>query len=359
MALATSGQITYPDAYLSGYIGVVDVSTASATSGLTADTDKMAVVFQIPQIPTSETISVIGFRIGAVTSAADLTVGIYTVDSSGNPTGTAYGGMVAGTVASASVSAGAWVEATLGTPCTPVAAGDTVAIVITGASGVNVTLTYVPSAVINPAMQRYTAAAWGFKLGQMCVGVKWSGGTWGNIGTLPISARSYLTYASNTAVNDEVALKVAIPFACRCVGIWSAVRSAAGADFDAVLYNGTTSMASTSIDGDLYPSVFDYRLHYFATPQSLSAGTTYYAAIKPTTTTAILLPYLDVNAAAIWAAMPGLSSAAWSYRVDAGSWSDTATRRPMIGLIIDQLDDGAGAGGGLLTHPGMSGGISA
>ena len=42
--------------------------------------------------------------------------------------------------------------------------------------------------------------------------------------------------------------------------------------------------------------------------------------------------------------------------VYAPAWTDTTTTLPGVSLIVDQIDDGTG-GGGLLTHPGMSGGM--
>ncbi len=89
-----------------------------------ASGEKAAFIFKIPK---SGTITEIGFRTGAVTTADTLKAGLYTVDTSNNPTATAYGGMVAGT--QASPAANTWYAVALGTNCTATA-GDVVAVVI-------------------------------------------------------------------------------------------------------------------------------------------------------------------------------------------------------------------------------------
>jgi len=48
----------------------------------------------------------------------------------------------------------------------------------------------------------------------------------------------------------------------------------------------------------------------------------------------------------------------FSSRADAGAWSDTTTRRPIMGLILSAADDGVGGGGGMIVNPGMSGGLN-
>jgi len=45
---------------------------------------------------------------------------------------------------------------------------------------------------------------------------------------------------------------------------------------------------------------------------------------------------------------------------NSGAFAETQTFHiPICGVLVSQLPDGAGGGGGLLTHPGMAGGMRA
>jgi hypothetical protein len=58
------------------------------------------------------------------------------------------------------------------------------------------------------------------------------------------------------------------------------------------------------------------------------------------------LTYWDLPTAASLDALPGGQNVSASSRTDAGAWTDVATRRLLIALWIDQVDDGVSAGGG-------------
>ncbi len=66
-----------------------------------------------------------------------------------------------------------------------------------------------------------------------------------------------------------------------------------------------------------------------------------------------------VDAAAVMDAMPWGQNFHFSSRVDAGSWTgDDVLRRPVMGLITDGLDDGAGGSASILGHVGLHGGFA-
>ena len=69
-----------------------------AVGGMTLDAsgEKAASIFRVPKTGNIRTLR---FRLGTVTTGQTLKAGLYTVDTSGDPTTTAYGGMAVGTVA--------------------------------------------------------------------------------------------------------------------------------------------------------------------------------------------------------------------------------------------------------------------
>lgn len=134
------------------------------------------------------------------------------------------------------------------------------------------------------------------------------------------------------------------------------------ADFDIVLYDsdGTTVLQSVSIDKDqVSMNTSDQAMFYFdeTTLSTLSPGVAYRLAIKPTTTTAITA-FMAWDVAVAQDLMRFTGGAATDFyhtaRTDAGAWSQTTTRIPCMQLIVDL--DGT-SGGGLIVHPGMSGGM--
>lgn len=98
---------------------------------------------------------------------------------------------------------------------------------------------------------------------------------------------------------------------------------------------------------------------------TLSAGTDYVIAFATTGAAAGVLNSLTVDAADDWRAYPGDRQFAYTSRTlasyppdtDTGSFAAvTATRRPMVQLIISDLTAPAG-GGGVIAHPGLRGGF--
>jgi len=82
----------------------------------------------------------------------------------------------------------------------------------------------------------------------------------------------------------------------------------------------------------------------------------YRLVLEPTSATDITSYHFSVNAAAVMDVEEGGQNFHYTEKKD-GGWTDTVTDRPMIGLLIDQFDDGAGGAGGMIVHPGMSGGM--
>ncbi len=164
------------------------------------------------------------------------------------------------------------------------------------------------------------------------------------VGYGPVTTFTNTSYASNSTP-DEYASTLQFPFGVRVIGAWA--RMDLNDDCDLVLYSGTSALATTSIDKDITASnVAGLFAGYFASSQTLSANTTYRIAVKPTTTTTSQIYRFTFPSTAIMNAQAPGSNWYESTRTDAGSWSDTTTNRPVVGLILDGIDASGGASSG-------------
>lgn len=308
--------------------------------------EKAAFIFEVPK---SGTISAVGFRVHSLTTAQLLRAGLETVDPlTGDPTGTQYGGSVAGTVTPVDST---YHTVTLGTAATATA-GDIVALVIqfdATAGSLNITQLNIENALSGfPYCDHYTAA-WAKQTQTIPVAsVEYSDGSYAYCGgMMPLSNYAITLFNSGSAA-DERALRINAPVPLRVIGMQAMVDLDEAADF--VLYDSTgTALATVSLDKDFRAQAARGLIRRrFANAVTLSANTTYYAAVKPTTVTDVGLAEWTLPSAAARAQMHGGTNLSLATRVDGGAWTETQTVIPLIGLIVDGLDNGVGGaiGGG-------------
>lgn len=326
--------------------------------------DAVAWIFQIPK---SGFIRYIQFMTGTVTTGDTVKAGIYNLDATtGAPnTASAYGSMVAGTLVVNNTDDSVPLTVTLGTDATATA-GDIVCAVLEFNSYVagNMVINYgIASGPAQNFPHTYTfETAWSNTNANLLLGIKYSDGTYGYIpSSYPWSATPTSQTFQTTTSPDEYALRFSLPFPCRVSGVVANAVSVADMEFRIYDSDGTTQLAAKAIDKDYFYSTSRASIQIiFPTPATLLANTVYRAAMIPTAAganaTLIILNYTE---AAALNQLPGGTNFYLSSRTDAGAWTDDATKRPMIGLIIDQLDDGTGSApgsSGMLVHPGMQGG---
>lgn len=167
--------------------------------------------------------------------------------------------------------------------------------------------------------------------------------------------------AFNNTDDARRGVRFQVPFKCRAVGLSHYDSSAVG-DHSVVLLDDSgneLSSSSTAYDGNLSAEAANgVHNFYFDNPVTLSPGTWYRMAIVPSSATNINITTLTLPSADYRSAYPGGTNFFYATFTTAGGWVDSATDQvPPMDLWLDQLDDGAGAGGGLLAHPGMRGGM--
>ena len=316
---------------------------------LDASGEKATTVFQIEE---SGNITKLGFRTAAVTTGDTLKIGLYTVDASGHPTATAYKGMVAGTQAVLATEDDTYFNVTLGTQATSVIKGDIVALVIEYNSYVagNMVLTGLAATIGFPYGDLYTTS-WAKQNSVLFATIEYTGGVYyPTLCIFPVGSggATSVSYNLNTAAFDEYGIHINIPVPARAVGIWVVLAVAAGADFEAILYEGTTALKTVTLDGD-YATVTAARQFFlfFPTTQDLIANTNYYIAIRPTTANNVTFYYFTAPSVAAAAQFHGGAGAYRVKRLNQGAWTTSETTIiGQMGIILDAFSDGVGGSGG-------------
>lgn len=373
MASATQLEVGWP-------LPIVPINPSPSFGNFTLDgtTDTIEVTFQARE---AATITHLGFRYGTrVGTPPTFKIDLQSVSATtGLPAGTVGGGTPASATFTPPADAtwdGTWQWIALDNAYT-CARGEILAIVIAYSSGTidgsnkssfttqlnswNCRKRW-PTMVENSAGSRATAnniPIWGYKSSTTTYGC-------------PIKTTTVTGYSSGSTP-DEKGMLFTLPSGwaatCTIVGVYVGINvAAAGGTFDITLYDtdGTTALQTLSVDIDqlnraqnLNGEVF---IFYFdeVTLSTLTVGSTYRVALAATSAgVALGLAILQVDASNDWTAFPGSTNFQLTTRTDAGAWTEDATQRPMMGLILDDLTEPSGGSGGLLRHPGMVGGLAA
>lgn len=306
--------------------------------------------------PKAGNIRNVSFRTGTVTTGATVDVRIETVDAAtGNPSGTLWATNTNVSHAINAADDNVWLTTGNLTASATVAKGDKIAVVIVNPSVSPGTLRIasMPQITQIPQGLLKTAGSWAKQLEVPAIALQYDDGSYGFIDNIFGGLTAITLTAFNSgSTPDEAAIKFTCPVKMTVSGIWAHVGNiAAGADFDLVLYDsdGSTVLESVSIDGDhAISTAADNPLAVrFDTDVTLNAGSSYRVAVKPTTANNISRCVADfISAAAIASSPIGPTTALTSTRTDAGAWTDTDTDSVLLaGVIVTQLDDGAGGGG--------------
>lgn len=310
---------------------------------------------------TSKNITKVGVRLGTVTKAGGsaLILSLQDVDVANGPPfrgDATQDQTVAIANANAAFVTGSWLQSAALSATRAVAFGGLVSIVIEydgagrlGADTVTISAMTAAAAVNNWAncgvVLENPAGTFTVQTSIPDVILEFDDGTFGTLdGGFPASTITATAFNSGSTP-DERALEFTVPVPCKCDAAWMAVSAAAGADFDQVIYNGTTVLSTVSFDANaLAANANRFALATFPEIQ-FDVGNTYRLSCKPTTANNVTLNEFDVNAAGHFQAMGGGTEWVHNTRTDGGAWGTaTLTKRPLAGLRLSTVDNGAGSG---------------
>lgn len=315
---------------------------------LDAAGEYVAFVFEAKE---AMTISHIVFKSGTATGSPTLDVRIETVDTStGLPTGTLWatntnivtGALSSNTVNTVALTASATV-AFRDVVCVKLAynSGTSLTMPMTTAADTSCRPPALPYRVINTGTPAKSAA------GQFTMAIGDSSTTFYRVpGLFPYFGSASATTFSGSG--QRRGIRFTMPYNCRAIGMKVPYRNA-NVDFSIALYDdsGTElSSSSTSVIaaiGTLATANAAFR--YFDNPVTLTAGTTYRAAVETTGSGVGILIFAIPNSNFRNASHLGTTAQYTSY--NGSVWNDSdVTTIPTYDIIIDQIDDGTGGGGG-------------
>lgn len=348
---------------IGGVVYVPEIRTTTESNvTLDASDEKAAAVIRIPQTGTLKKIC---FGTATVTTGDTVNIRIETVDAaSGEPTGSLYDANGTGSqaVGNSDDNTLFWVQIN-GSSGISVTAGDIVAIVVAidyvdGSLQLRIASTYV-----FPYGLTYTTGAWAKGSTFMLeVALEYSTGVVNIYAYPPFTITS--PSIDNATTPTIVGNRFTLPMGVRVVALWARVDL--DGDANIVLYgsDGYTELASVSLDKDVRGNTTVGVFVINITPTELLANTYYRVAIRPTSTTNLSPMYITV---ADDGAVKGIDALPFGQNIvlttsddnipDAeGDWTQSNVSRCMCGIVIDQIDLGAGAGG-IMGHRGMTGGL--
>lgn len=347
---------------------LTEIFESASTYVIDAAGEQVALIMRAPR---AGVIDRFDFNIHAVGNSPDngLRASLQTVDlTTGLPSGTILGATNNGFVTYAHTVTTGWKSTNFGETVT-VTKGQLIALVIDIPSftvGDSVTIKHVLSAHVSGFPHGVSATATKNATAIPVIALHYTDGyAVSSVVAPPILAWVTATYASNTGTADEWGLAFSVPVPCALDAVAAYLTLNAGGDFEVILYDsGDTPLATLSHDGDVAQGSSS-RLYQFqlSTAVNLTANATYRLTIRPTTTTNVSLIYWTFQSLELMNTM-GLGTAGYmTSRLDqAGAWTDYNSgtfRKPAIFLNFSAFDDGVSAGGGLLRHGGMAGGMNA
>jgi hypothetical protein len=330
---------------------------------LTANTHRFAFICQVPK---TGAIHKVHCRYGTCTTAASTRIQakIETVSSTtGDPSGSAYGGMVGGT-SSIQPATSTYDVITLGTDATATL-GDVIAVCLdyqtfTAADSVVISsLTATSETSQFPYVDAF-GASWAKSSVPAVIALEYSDGSFDFMpGTGCYTALTSQAYNSGSSPN-EYALNFTLPFPGRLKGFAACFGATAATNNYEVDWYPNNTTTATVVDTLSYRAIGTANARLvtgiiFTTAQTFAANQVNRLSLRPTVATNITLLLFTYNSATVQDQDEGGQNFFLSTRAGA-AWTDVTTQRPAIYLLIDQFDDGVS---GMKVHPGMQGGCRA
>lgn len=304
------------------------------------------------EIPRTGNISKIGFRTGNIMTTSDaLKVSLQTVDdTTGRPTGTLIHADAYGVQASVVNNTTYWVSTQ-----NPIAVtrGDIVAPVaefnsyVAGNLQIIRGITNLSSADF-PYIFEYLGGAWESSYRMPNFGLEYDDGLIEPIvNVLPAVSVSYILWNANDNP-DRRGLRFSLPYNCRLSGVFAIIDLRDDTDFEIYDNDGTTLLETISMDANIRQGATTrFLAKNLITPVELTKDTLYRIILHPTTGTDIRIDSINVSDDGANKAMNAIDGGVNFHGTYCngvptaeGDWTQELTKRYLIGLMIDQLDDG-------------------
>lgn len=299
------------------------------------------------------TVSHVGFYPGTATGSPTIEVRIETVDTSGNPSGTLFGTNTNGTTGT--VSSNTWTLQAL-TASASITKGQMFCVKLKLNSGTSLNLQHLTNVSIGGGLTapyqvlNGGSPTKGALVTLPCLAIGSSSTTFYNVtGIMPITAYTAGTF--NNTSSAKRGLRFVPNFNCRAVGVrW--FKSTNAGDFNIILMNdaGTElSSSSTAYDGDHAQNAASGLAHLcFDNAVTLTAGTAYRIVVEPSSATNANVSVITLPSSDYFSATPATAATTAQYTTFAGSWTDSTTELPLMDVLIDQIDNGAGGVSGVI-----------
>lgn len=340
MALQTfRGGIYFPHPPLM----TINATAFVISATLDAGGEKLGCLFQAPK---TGSIHKIGWRTRTVRTGATLDVRVETINASGQPSGTLWGTNTNASVVVGNGDDDTWFLTTL-TADASVNRGDFVAVVFVNPS---ISPGDLDLAGINPPSRGHFPSFKTFSVSWVdgsginpVLGIEYSDGTYSPIPyMMPVKTIATPSIDSGTTP-DEAGMKFSLPFQARARGFWVSCSQPTDGDYTVRLYNAADSViASLLVDTDKTSIKSEGAIFtgFFTATALIQKNRTYRLTILPATTFATdqTLSTIQVDTAAILDQFSGGQNFHYTQRTDGGSWSNDTTKRPLMGVICDQIN---------------------
>lgn len=340
MALVSLGGLAYPDYSLATNQGTINITTASNQFG------------SVIQVPKAGNIDRFSLQMETVTTGATMDWRIETVGANGVPTGTLWGTNTNNNAFVVNATDDNLMLEAIMTASATVARGDIIALVASNPAVSPGNISYrtlsTPLTGTFPYNGSGTTGAWTKSAGTPCCTIHYDDGTrYQPRGCMAVRNATTQTINSTTTP-DEVGIKFSLPFKATIRGILAAFAGSATAAMTIKLYDASDNLLASLVLGTIQKSAttsIALKSYEFTSSYTVDKNTVYRVTFLPTNNTNWTVEYIDADSTT-WVDTWILGqNYIWTERTDAGAWTDTTTKRLSLALIVDEVDDGLGAGG--------------
>jgi len=201
----------------------------------------------------------------------------------------------------------------------------------------------------NPPYPDQFTAAWSKLSEGLVMALRYDDGTYETIlgACYPFEQIGSDAFNIDSGGGDEIGLAFSFESPVRVGGYY--MRADLDAVADLVLYDkdGVTALDTMSLDPDVRTTAgSQYHIVRSPTDRLLDANDVYRVILKPTTTTNVNLSNFSTNGADLLNTMEGGSKWYYTLRVNNGTWADSLSQRPFMGIIVTGIDHDISGGSG-------------